>query len=68
VISDAVELDYRPAHSLLYFVVADQFSDTDVTHLLVIERSVSDGSVVCGLLSRTRLARQLGITIPVLLQ
>jgi CBS domain-containing protein len=46
--------------------LADQFSGIDATHLLVIERSVSGGNVVRGLVSRTRLERQLSITIPVL--
>jgi CBS domain-containing protein len=44
--------------------LVDYFSDTDATHLLVIETSSRSGDIVRGLLSRTRLARQLGIELP----
>jgi CBS domain-containing protein len=39
------------------------FSDTDATHLLVVDPSSRSGTVVRGLLSRSRLARQLGIEL-----
>ena len=46
--------------------LADVFSATDATHLLVIKRSDTGNSIVQGLLSRTRLERLLGAIIPTL--
>jgi len=40
--------------------LADQFRDSDTTHILVIERAADNTIQVRGLLSRTRLLRQLG--------
>jgi hypothetical protein len=40
--------------------LADQFRDSDTTHVLVIERAADNIIHVRGLLSRTRLLRQLG--------
>ena len=39
---------------------SDQFRDTDTTHVLVIERSAVGSGQVRGLISRSRLLRQLG--------
>lgn len=44
--------------------LVDHFSDTDATHLLIIEPANRGGNIVRGLLSRTRLVRQLGIELP----
>jgi len=41
--------------------LADQFQGTDITHILVIERAVNGTCQVRGLLSRSRLLRQLGV-------
>jgi len=41
--------------------LVEYFSNTDATHLLVVDPASRGGTVVRGLLSRSRLARQLGI-------
>jgi CBS domain-containing protein len=43
--------------------LAECFSETDATHLLVVDLSSRSGTVVRGLLSRSRLSRQLGIEL-----
>jgi CBS domain-containing protein len=53
-------LDYHQVKAASAGDLADQFRDTETTHVLVIERSAVGTGQVRGLISRSRLLRQLG--------
>ena len=53
-------MDYYRVTAASVGDLADQFRSSDTTHMLVIERVVDNTIQVRGLLSRTRLLRQLG--------
>jgi hypothetical protein len=53
-------LDYHQVTVASAGDLADQFRGTDTTHVLVIERAAAGTGQVRGLISRSRLLRQLG--------
>ena len=59
--SDLRLIDFRIIASATAGDLADQFRNTQDTHMLVIEHSSDQGTVVRGLVSKTRLLRQLGV-------
>jgi CBS domain-containing protein len=57
-------IDFRIIAAATAGDLADQFRDTADTHMLVIEHSSDKGATVRGLVSKTRLLRQLGVARP----
>lgn len=57
-------LDFRISAAATAGDLADLFRNTHDTHLLVIEHSSEAGTAVRGLVSKTRLLRQLGVARP----
>jgi CBS domain containing-hemolysin-like protein len=63
--SDLRLIDFRIIAAATAGDLADQFRNTQDTHMLVIEHSSDKGTAVRGLVSKTRLLRQLGVARPV---
>lgn len=62
--SDLRLIDFRIIASATAGDLADQFRNTQDTHMLIIEHSSDKGTAVRGLVSKTRLLRQLGVARP----
>ncbi|MGA2191390.1 MAG: hypothetical protein ABSH33_22975 [Steroidobacteraceae bacterium] len=62
--SDLRLIDFRIIAATTAGDLADQFRNTQDTHMLIIEHSSDKGTAVRGLVSKTRLLRQLGMARP----